>query len=125
MVDAPSDRILRPSLHVMDCELRDWACSFLMKLLTDFEYPKYMILQTVSRFELDICGQTGRKLWITVYDEISGHGFEADQSDLFLEGFIEAFRVPFWNLIPASNNTYRDDAEKADRFGVEISSKSE
>ena len=125
MVDAPSDHILRPSLYVMDCELRDWACSFLMKLLTDFEYPKYMILQTVSRFEMDICGQTGRKLWLTVYDEISGYGFEADQSDLFLEGFIEAFRVPFWNLIPASNNTCRDDAETADRFGVEISSKSE
>ena len=56
-----------------------------MKMLTDFDYPKYMILQRVARFELDICGQTGRKLWITIYDEVSGHGFAEDHSDLFLE----------------------------------------
>ena len=121
MVDPPSERILRPSLRVMDCELRDWACSFYMRMLTDFDYPKYMVLQTVSRFELDICGQTGRKLWITVYDEISGHGFAEEQSDLFLEAFIEEFRSPFWNLIPASKNPHRDQIEKSDRLGVEIS----
>ena len=103
MIDPRSDRILRPSLHVMDCELCDWACSFYMKMLTDFGYPKYMILQTLARFELDICGQTGRKLWITIYDEVSGHGFAEEQSDLFLEAFIEEFRVPFWNLIPATS----------------------
>ena len=125
MIDEPSTRILRSSPHVMDCELRDWACSFYMKLLTDFGYPKYMILQTVNRFELDICGQTGRKLWIMVYDEVSGHGFAEEQSDLFLEGFIEAFRVPFWNLIPASKNPHRDDTEKTERLGVETSTKSE
>ena len=66
-----------------------------MKMLTHFDYPKYMILQRVARFELDICGQTGRKLWITIYDEVSGHGFVEDQSDLFLEAFIEEFRVLF------------------------------
>ena len=72
-----------------------------------------MILQRVARFELDICGQTGRKLWITIYDEVSGHGFAEDQSGLFLEAIIEEFRVPFWNLIPASKNPQRDDIEKA------------
>ena len=100
---------------VMDCELRDWACSFYMKMLADFGYPKYMILQTVARFELDICGQTGRKLWITIYDEVSGHGFAEEQSDLFLEAFIAEFQVPFWNLIAASKNPHRDDIEKSDR----------
>ena len=125
MIDAPSNCILRPSPHVMDCELRDWACSFYMKLLTDFGYPKYMILQTINRFELDICGQTGRKLWIMVYDEVSRHGFAEEQSDLFLEGFIEACCVPFWNLIPASKNPHRDDTEKTERLGVETSTKSE
>ena len=124
MIDPPSDRILRPSPHVMDCELRDWACSFYMKMLTDFGYPKHMTLQTVARLELDICGQTGRKLWITIYDEVSGHGFAEEQSDLFLEAFIEEFRVPFWNLIPASKNPHRDDIEKSDRLGVEISAQS-
>ena len=124
MIDAPSDRVLRPSLRVMDCELRDWACSFYMKMLTDFGYPQYMILQTVNRFELDICGQTGRKLWITIYDEVSGHGFAEEQSDLFLEAFIEAFHVTFWNLIPASKNPRRDDIEKSERLGVETSTQS-
>ena len=123
MIDPPSDRIPRSSPRVMDCELRDWACSFFLKMLTDFDYPKYMILQTVSRFELVICGQTGRALWITIYDEVSGHGAE-DQSDLFLEAFIEEFQVPFWNLIPASKNPHRDDVEKSDRLGVEISAQS-
>ena len=95
-----------------------------MKMLTDFGYPKYTILQTLARFELDIRGQTGRKLWITIYDEVSGHGFAEEQSDLFLEAFIEEFRVPFWNLIPASKNPHRDDIEKSDRLGVEISAQS-
>ena len=42
VTDPPSDRTLRPSLHVMDYELRDWACSFYMKMLTDSDYPKYI-----------------------------------------------------------------------------------
>ena len=59
-----------------------------------------------------------------VYDEVSGHGFAEDQSDLFLEAFIEEFRVPFWNLIPASKNPQRDDIEKSERLGVETSAQS-
>ena len=124
MIDQPSDRILRPSLHVMDCELRDWACSFYMKLLSDFDFPKYMILQRIARFEMEICRQTGRRLWIMIYDEISGRGFPEDQSDLVSEEFIKEFRAPFWDLIPASKNPQRDDFEKSERLGVETSAKS-
>ena len=119
MIDPPSDRVLRPSLHVMDCELRDWACSFYMKI-HGFRLSK----AHDPAIELDICGQTGRKLWITIYDEVSGHGFAEEQSDLFLETFAEEFRVPFWSLIPASKNPHRDDIEKSERLGVETSAQS-
>ena len=125
MIDPPSDRILRPALHVMDCELRDWVCSFYMKTLTDFDFPKYMILLRIARFEMDICGKTGRKLWIYIYDEVSGHGYAEDQSDLFLEAFISEFCPPFWDLIPASNNPFRDESEKHERLGVEMSQQSD
>ena len=84
-----------------------------------------MILQRIARFEMDICGQTGRKLWIMIYDEVSGHGYPEDQSDLFLEAFISEFRAPFWDLIPASNNPYRDDSEKHERLGAEMSQQSD
>ena len=125
MIDPPTDHILRPALHVMDCELRDWACSFYMKTLTDFNYPRYMILLNIAKFEVDICGKTGRHLWIYIYDEISAHGYAEEQSDLFLEGFISAFGNPFWNLIPPSCDPIRDENEKQERMGVEISQQSE
>ena len=59
-----------------------------------------------------------------IYDEISVHGFLEDQSDLVLGAFIEEFRAPFWDLIPASRNPQRDDVEKSERLGVETSAKS-
>ena len=80
-----------------------------------------MIHQRIARFEMYICRQTGRKLWITAYDEISGHGFVEEQSDIFLEGFIRKYLVPFWDVIPSSNNPQRDDIERSERLGVESS----
>ena len=70
---------------------------------------------------MDICGQTGRKLWIMIHDEISGHGFPEEQTDLVMEAFIEEFLVPFWDVIPASDNPQRDDLERSERLGVESS----
>ena len=43
------------------------------------------------------------------HDEISGHGFPEEQTDLVMEAFIEEFLVPFWDVIPASDNPQRDD----------------
>ena len=121
MIDPPSDEVLSPSPHMMDCELRPWAADFYKKVLFSFDYPALRIHQRIARFEMDICGQTGRRLWITVYDEISGHGYAEEQSDIFLEGFIREYLVPFWDIIPASDNPQRDDIERSDRLGVEPS----
>ena len=121
MIDPPSDEVLSPSPHVLDCELRSWAVSFYTKLLFGFEYPALMIRQRISRFEMDICGQPGRKLWIMIHDEISGHGFPEEQTDLVMEAFIEEFLVPFWDVILASDNPQRDDLERSERLGVESS----
>ena len=121
MIDPPSDEVLSPSPHVLDCELRSWAVSFYTKLLFGFEYPALMIRQRISRFEMDICGQTGRKVWIMIHDEISGHGFPEEQTDLVMEAFIEEFLVPFWDVIPANDNPQRDDLERSERLGVESS----
>ena len=99
MIDPPSDEVLSPSPHVLDCELRSWAASFYSKLLFSFDYPALMIHQRISRFEMDICGQTGHKLWITAHDEISGHGFPEEQTDLLMEGFIREFLVPLVTIL--------------------------
>ena len=88
------------------------AADFYKKVLLSFDYPALMIHQRIARFEMGICGQTGRKLWITVYDEVSGHGYAEEQSDIFLEGFIREYLVPFWDVIPASDNPQRDDIEE-------------
>ena len=53
MIDPPSDEVLSPSPHVMDCELRSWAAHFYKKMLFSFDYPALMIHQRVSRFEMD------------------------------------------------------------------------
>ena len=45
MIDPPSDEVLSPSPHVMDCELRSWAADFYKKLLFSFDYPALMIHQ--------------------------------------------------------------------------------
>ena len=118
MIDPPSDEVLSPSPHVMDCELRSWAADFNKKMLFSFDYPALMIHQRVARFEMDICGHTGRKLWIMVHDEVSGRGFPEEQTDIFLEGFSREYLVPFWDVIPASDNPQRDHLERSERLGV-------
>ena len=121
MIDPPSDRVLRPSLHVLDYELRAWATNLFFETLTGFGYPGPFIVEKHNELQMTLAGLSKRDLWIKAYDEVANFGYDEDTADIALESFINTFHAPFWSLSPDSDNPGRDLLQKQERMGVSVS----
>ena len=95
MIDPTSSHVLRPSLHVFDCELRAWATNLLFETLTGFGYPGPFVIDKTNKLQMKLTGLSKRDLWIKIYDEIANFGNDEDTKDIALESFVNTFHAPF------------------------------
>ena len=121
MIDPPSSHVLRPSPHVMDCELRAWATNLMFETLVGFGYPRPFAIDKTNELGMVLVGLSKRDLWIKAYDEVGSFGYDEDTADIVLESFINTFQAPFRSLIPDSDNPAEDLLQKQERMGVSVS----
>ncbi len=130
MIRPPSDKVLAPSLCVLESELRDWAANFAFRFPTPFSLDSFSQTDSQQAAERSnevmnlLCGYTRRPLWIKAYD-ILGH-FDSPEciSAVVIQDFRMAFGADFWSLIPASEDPHRDAQERLLRSGTTSSCES-
>ena len=123
MVPPASDATLRPSLSVLQCELREWVIWYRRNELLHWQ-TEYGLEETCHNahieihcnlLEMELIQVHGRALWLRVYDLLARIDMSAGLAELdqkFHISFDQAFGIPFWQAIPSSRDRNRDAEEE-------------
>ena len=116
MIDPPSDALLDPSPHILDCEIRD-RVDLCYRLHLGHECPHAVAAEKANQLQMTLCGLMKQPLWIAACDLVGFFNTDCDQTDIVLS-FFDTVDVSFWSVIPDSNDPVPDAMEKQHRMGL-------
>ena len=114
----PSDAVLDPAPHILDCEIQDWAVDLRYRLHLGHDSPRAVAAEKANQLQIALCGLMKRPLWIAAYDLVGLFNTDYDQTDIILSSFVDTFDDAFWSVIPDSNDPVPDGLEKQHRIGL-------